>query len=106
MAETAFASASRPKLKVAAEAGNKNAQNALDVFDRFDKAITTLLICTNIVHLSVASLVTVTVTKKWGLSAVSLSTIITTMVVFFAGGLCSSCLNMVALPPTMIEIWG
>ena len=85
MAETAFASASRPKVKVAAEAGNKNAQDALDVFDRFDKAITTLLICTNIVHLSVASLVTVTVTKKWGLNAVSLSTIITTMVVFFAG---------------------
>ena len=85
MAETAFASASRPKLKVAAEAGNTKAQDALDIFDRFDKAITTILICTNIVHLSVASLVTVTVTKKWGLSAVSLSTIITTMVVFFAG---------------------
>ena len=65
MAETAFASASRPKLKVVAEAGNTKAQNALDIFDRFDKAITTILICTNIVHLSVASLVTVTVTKKW-----------------------------------------
>ena len=85
LAETAFASASRPKLKVAAEAGNKKAQDALAITDRFDKAITTILICTNIVHLSVASLVTVTVTNRWGLSAVSLSTIITTMVVFFAG---------------------
>ena len=85
LAETAFASASRPKLKVAAEAGNRKAQDALEITDHFDKAITTLLICTNIVHLSVASLVTVTVTKKWGLSAVSLGTIITTMVVFFAG---------------------
>ena len=85
LAETAFASASRPKLKVAAEAGNKKAQDALAITDCFDKAITTILICTNIVHLSVASLVTVTVTKKWGLNAVSLSTIITTMVVFFAG---------------------
>lgn len=85
LAETAFASASRPKLKVAAEAGNRKAQDALKITDHFDKAITTILICTNIVHLSVASLVTVTVTKKWGLSAVSLGTIITTMVVFFAG---------------------
>ncbi|MBQ3372895.1 MAG: HlyC/CorC family transporter [Oscillospiraceae bacterium] len=85
LAETAFASASRPKLKVAAEAGNRKAQDALRITDHFDKAITTILICTNIVHLSVASLVTVTVTKKWGLSAVSLGTIITTMVVFFAG---------------------
>ena len=85
VAETAFASASRPKLKVAAEAGNKDAQKALNITDCFDKAITTILICTNIAHLSVASLVTVAVTKKWGMSAVSLSTIITTMVVFFAG---------------------
>ena len=63
VAETAFASASRPKLKVAAEAGNKDAQKALNITDCFDKAITTILICTNIAHLSVASLVTVAVTK-------------------------------------------
>ena len=85
VAETAFASASRTKLKVAAESGNQKALKALDISDHFDKAITTILICTNIVHLSVASLVTVTVTKKWGISAVTVSTVVTTMVVFFAG---------------------
>ncbi len=85
VAETAFASSSHPKLKALAESGNKKAQDALDVMDQFDKAITTILICTNVVHLSIASLVTVAVTRIWGLSAVTLSTIITTMVVFFAG---------------------
>ena len=36
-------------------------------------------------HISIASIVTLAVTRKWGLSAVTLSTIITTMTVFFAG---------------------
>ena len=61
LTETAFASASRPKLKAMAESGNQNAQLALDILERFDKAITTILIGTNIVHLSAAAVVTVTV---------------------------------------------
>lgn len=85
VAETAFASSSRTKLKAAADRGEAGAESALYVLDNFDRAITTLLICTNIVHISAASIVTVAVTKRWGLSAVSLSTIITTIVVFFAG---------------------
>lgn len=85
VAETAFASSSRTKLKAAADRGEAGAESALYVLDNFDRAITTLLICTNIVHISAAAIVTVAVTKRWGLSAVSLSTVITTIVVFFAG---------------------
>lgn len=85
VAETAFASSSRSKLKAAADRGEAGAESALYVLDNFDRAITTLLICTNIVHISAAAIVTVAVTKRWGLSAVSLSTVITTIVVFFAG---------------------
>ena len=85
VAETAFASASRNKLKTAADRGDPKAQKALDVLDNFDRAITTILIGTNIVHIATASIVTVAVTRRWGLSAVSISTIITTLVVFFAG---------------------
>ena len=85
VAETAFASASRNKLKTAADRGDPKAQKALDVLDNFDRAITTILIGTNIVHIATASIVTVAVTRRWGLSAVSISTILTTLVVFFAG---------------------
>ena len=85
VAETAFASASRNKLKTAADRGDPKAQKALDVLDNFDRAITTILIGTNIVHIATASIVTVAVTRRWGLSAVSVSTILTTLVVFFAG---------------------
>ena len=83
--ETAFASVSRVRLKTGAEKGDKRAVRALYVTEHFDRAITTLLICTNIVHLATASIVTVYVTKRWGVSAVSISTLITTLVVFFFG---------------------
>ena len=83
--ETAFASVSRNKIKTAAERGDPRAKTALWVLDHFDRAISTLLIGTNITHLAAASLVTVAVTRRWGLNAVSVSTIITTIVIFFAG---------------------
>lgn len=83
--EISMASVSRNRIKTVAEHGDKRAKKVIYILDNFDKAISTILIGTNIVHISVASIVTVTVTKLWGLSAVSLSTIITTIVVFFAG---------------------
>ena len=83
--ETAFASVSRVRIKTGAEKGEKKAVRALYVIEHFDRAITTLLICTNIVHLATASIVTVYVTKRWGVTAVSISTLITTLVVFFFG---------------------
>ncbi len=83
--ETAFASVSRIRIKMRCEQGNRNAEKALYVLDNFERAITTLLIGTNITHIASGAVVTVYVTERFGLSAVSVSTIITTFVVFFAG---------------------
>ena len=83
--ETAFASSSRTRIRIADDHGNPRAKEALYVLDNFDLAISTLLICTNIVHIAAASVVTLAVTRLWGLSAVSISTVVTTIVVFFAG---------------------
>ena len=83
--ETAMASASRTKIKTAADRGDTRAKDALFLLDNFDRAITTILIGTNIVHIAVASIVTVAVTRRWGLSVVTLSTIVTTIAVFFLG---------------------
>ncbi|MBQ6470071.1 MAG: HlyC/CorC family transporter [Lachnospiraceae bacterium] len=85
IAETAFASVSRNRLKIGADKGDARAKHALFIKDNFDRAITTILIGTNIVHLAAASIVTVTVTKTWGLSAVTVSTLLTTLAVFFFG---------------------
>ena len=83
--ETSLSSVSKNRIKVLSERGDLRADNVLFAIDHFDKAITTLLICTNIVHISAAALVTMIVTRKWGLGAVSISTILTTIVVFFVG---------------------
>ncbi len=83
--ETALASVSRIKLKTASDRGDYRADDALFALDNFDRAITTILICTNIIHISAATIVTVTVTRLYGMSWVSLSTIIMTILVFFFG---------------------
>ena len=85
VAETALAAASKNKIEVALDRGDYRAKNAMYCIDHFEDAISTLLVCTNIVHISTAALVTVAVTRLWGLSAVSVSTLLTTIVVFFAG---------------------
>lgn len=85
--ETAFASVSRVRLKVAAEKDDKKALRAMYVIEHFDRAITAILICTNILHLSVASIVTVNVSAMTNNSAswVTVGTFVTTLVVFFFG---------------------
>ena len=85
LAETGFASASRAHLRLAEDRGDARARKALFVLDNFDLAINTILIGTNIMHVSIAALVTLAVTRRWGLAAVPVSTLVTTGVVFFAG---------------------
>ena len=83
--ETAISSVSRSRIKIASDRGDSRAEKVLFVLDNFERAISTLLICTNLVHISAAALVTVAVTKRWGNGAVTLSTLITTLIVFFFG---------------------
>lgn len=82
--ETAIASVSKNKVKISAEHGDSRARHALSALEDFDNAITTILICNNIVSVSIATIVTVWVTSKYGVNFVSISTIITTIVIFFA----------------------
>ena len=85
LTETAISSVSKNRIKVSADRGDGRAKRALYVLEHFDDAITTLLICTNIAHIAAASLMTVIVTRKWGLSAVTLSTFLVTLAMFFFG---------------------
>ncbi len=85
ISETSLSSVSKVRIKTLADRGNSRAQTVLGLLENFDRTISTILICTNIAHMAIASIVTVAVTRQWGLSAVSISTIITSLVVFFAG---------------------
>lgn len=84
-AETAFSSVSRPRLRARQERGDPRARRALWVLDRFDRAITTILIGTNIVHLTAAAIVTLLVTRRWGTGAAVWGTVATTLVLFYFG---------------------
>lgn len=83
--EQAVTSVSRVRLRALQERGDERAEKALYVQDNFDRAISAILIGTNIVHISTATLTTVLVTRTWGTGWVALGTVICTITVFFAG---------------------
>ena len=85
LTETAVASVSRSRIKVRLDKGDVRARKVMYVLENFEDAITTLLICTNAAHIAAASTVTVSVTRRWGLGAVSASTFIVTLAMFFIG---------------------
>ena len=80
--ETAFASVNALRIKQRAENGETRAQRAQYVLDHFNKALSTLLIGNNIMHIGTASIATYLVTKLWGEGYTAYSTIVTTVVVF------------------------
>ena len=57
--ETAFSSLNKTRLKTIAEDGNKKAELALKLSERYDKLISTILIGNNIVNIALASLGTI-----------------------------------------------
>lgn len=85
VSETAVTSVSRIRLRARFDRGDSRAKKALYVQDNFDQAISAILIGTNIVHISTATLVTLLVTRTWGASWVALGTVLCTLTVFFAG---------------------
>ena len=80
--EIALDSVNRIRMMSYADDGNRRAKRVLYILDHFDKALTTLLIGNNIMHISCASMATLMATKLWGLSYVTLTTIVTTLAVF------------------------
>ena len=80
--ETAFASVNALRIRQRAENGEGRAKRALYILDHFNKALSTLLIGNNIMHIGTASIATYLVTKLWGEGYTAYSTIVTTVVVF------------------------
>ena len=61
--ETAFASVNALRLRQRAENGESRAQHAQYILDHFNKALSTLLIGNNIMHIGTASIATYMVTR-------------------------------------------
>ena len=82
-AETALTTVNRVRLKALADEGNKHAQTALDILDKYGKMLSAILIGNNIVNLTASSLMTI-VAMKIGLS-VGIATGILTVVILIFG---------------------
>ena len=81
-AETAYTAVSKVRLRTLADKGNKRAQKALWICDRFDKTLTTILVGNNIFHAACASLSALLVLRQFGAGYVAAGTIVTTVIVY------------------------
>ena len=81
-AETAYTAVNKVRLRTLADKGNKRAQKALWVCDRFDKTLTTILVGNNVFHAACASLSALLVLRQFGEGFVAAGTVVTTVIVY------------------------
>ncbi|MBE6605770.1 MAG: HlyC/CorC family transporter [Ruminococcaceae bacterium] len=84
--ETAFLSFNKVKMKTAAQDGNKKAQKILDLFEKYDKLISTVLIGNNIVNIAASSIATVLFVQTLEIkNGATWATVVMTVVVLICG---------------------
>ena len=91
--ETAFSCANTIRLKALADGGSKRAKNALWVTDRFDKALTAILIGNNVVNLGCSSLATILCLDLFENYGAAIATGATTLLVLTFGEVIPKCLG-------------
>lgn len=82
-AEIAFASLDLFRLQELVDDGDRRALKAKYVVDNFDRALVTILIGNNITHIAFAAVATAMAVELFGLGAVALVTLLSTILVFF-----------------------
>ncbi len=83
--ETAFSCVNKTRLKALAEGGNKRAAMTLQLSERYDRLISTILIGNNIVNILLASLATLVFVELYDDIGATISTVVTTVVVLIFG---------------------
>lgn len=81
--ETAYSYCNRIRIKTMADDGDRRARRAMAVLNNFDKALVTLLIGNNVLHIAAASAATVLAVGLIGPSGSVVSTVVLTLLVFF-----------------------
>lgn len=90
--ETAFSFVNKIRIQRYYDDGNKKAKTVLYVINHFDNALTTILICNNIVNLSCSSLATVLCINLFGDIGSAIATGATTLLVLTFGEVVPKCL--------------
>lgn len=83
--ETAFSSLNRIKIKNLANEGNKKAALTLELCDKYDKLLSSILIGNNIVNIMSTSIATALFVLYFPTNGVALSTVVMTVVVLVCG---------------------
>lgn len=82
-AETALSFCNRIRMQVLADAGDQRAQRTMWILDQFDRAVVTLLIAINVLHIIAASVATMMAVDLIGNSGSLVATVVMTLLVFF-----------------------
>ena len=90
-AEISLASVNKIHMISRADKGNKGAGRVLYILDHFEEALSVLLIGNNVVNIGCATISAVIAAKIWGGFAVSVSTVLTTIVIFIFGEMLPKC---------------
>lgn len=90
--ETAFSFVNKVRVQRYKDDGNKKAAAALYIIEHFDNALTTILICNNVVNLSCSSIATVLCMNLFGDAGSAIATGATTFLVLTFGEIVPKCL--------------
>lgn len=90
--ETAFSFVNKIRIQQKVENGSKKAKTTLYVINNFDNALTTILVCNNIVNLSCSSIATVLCMNLFGDIGSAVATGATTLLVLTFGEVMPKCL--------------
>ena len=111
--ETAFLSLNRIRMKNMADKGNKRAALVLELEEKYDNLLSTILIGNNIVNIATASIGTVLFVRHYGDAGATISTVVVTVVVLIFGEIspksiakdCAEQWAMLSAPMLQILIW-
>ena len=112
--ETAFLSFNKARLKSIAKQGNRRAQLVIDLEEKYDKLLSTILIGNNIVNISLATVATMFFVNLFGPSlGATYATVVITLVVLIFGEIspksiakdCPESFALFAAPVMRLFVW-
>ena len=89
--EISLASVNQIHMITLSSKGNKSAKRVMYILENFDEALSVLLIGNNLVNIGCATLTVIIATKLFGDGAISLATVITTVIIFVFGEMLPKC---------------
>ena len=81
--ETALSYCNRLRMKKRAEEGDERASRVVYVLDRFDKALSTILIGTNVCYVFASTFAAILFIRRMGTAGAVISTVLMTLLIFF-----------------------